>query len=107
MKLRLLILGAVGLSAHFVRMRESRPGGRCLARCRPFRAKFQISTRLYGQNCAGCHGEDGKGGAAIALADPVYLAIADDAILRRATAGGIPGTSMPAFAQNVRRHAHR
>ena len=56
---------------------------------------------LYGQNCAGCHGAEGKGGAAIALADPVYLAIADDAVLRRATANGIPGTSMPAFAQSA------
>jgi cytochrome c oxidase cbb3-type subunit III len=56
---------------------------------------------LYRQNCAGCHGTEGKGGAAIALANPVYLAVADDAILRRATAAGIPGTSMPAFAQNA------
>ena len=58
-------------------------------------------SALYGQNCAGCHGENGKGGAAIALADPVYLAIADDAIVRRATADGISGTSMPAFAQSA------
>jgi len=56
---------------------------------------------LYEQNCAGCHGAEGKGGAAIALANPVYLAIADDAILHRATANGIPGTSMPAFAQSA------
>ncbi|MGC1228130.1 MAG: c-type cytochrome, partial [Candidatus Sulfotelmatobacter sp.] len=28
---------------------------------------------LYGQNCAACHGAQGRGGAAIALADPVYL----------------------------------
>src|SRR5438445_4599458 len=27
---------------------------------------------LYAQNCAGCHGADGKGGAAIALANPVF-----------------------------------
>ena len=56
---------------------------------------------LYGQNCAGCHGADGKGGAAIALANPVYLAIAGDAVLRRASANGIPCTSMPAFAQSA------
>jgi len=56
---------------------------------------------LYGQNCAGCHGDNGKGGAAIALADPVYLAITDDTIVRRATADGISGTSMPAFAQSA------
>jgi cytochrome c oxidase cbb3-type subunit III len=56
---------------------------------------------LYGNNCSGCHGSEGRGGAAIALGDPVYLAIADDAILRRAATNGIPGTSMPAFAQSA------
>jgi cytochrome c oxidase cbb3-type subunit 3 len=54
---------------------------------------------LYARNCAGCHGTDGKGGAAIGLADPVYLAIADDATIRRVTAEGVAGTAMPAFAQ--------
>src|SRR5580704_4281263 len=56
---------------------------------------------LYGDNCAGCHGPEGRNGAAIALADPVYLAIADDTIMRRAATNGIPGTSMPAFAQSA------
>ncbi len=54
---------------------------------------------LYSQNCAGCHGADGKGGAAIALADPVFLAVADDTVIRRTAASGVPGTPMPAFAQ--------
>jgi mono/diheme cytochrome c family protein len=31
----------------------------------------------------------------------VYLAIADDAIVRRVATNGIPGTSMPAFAQSA------
>jgi mono/diheme cytochrome c family protein len=56
---------------------------------------------LYGENCAGCHGLDGRGGAAIPLGDPVYLAVADDTILRRDATNGIPGTSMPAFAQSA------
>src|ERR1700693_1567267 len=56
---------------------------------------------LYSENCAGCHGAGGRGGAAIALGDPVYLAIAGDTILRRAASNGIPGTSMPAFAQSA------
>jgi cytochrome c oxidase cbb3-type subunit III len=53
---------------------------------------------LYAQNCAGCHGAEGRGGAAIALADPLYLAIADDATIRKVVANGVRGTSMPAFA---------
>ena len=56
---------------------------------------------LYRQNCAGCHGVDGKGGAAIALANPVFLAIADDAVIRRTATNGVPGTPMPAFAQSA------
>jgi mono/diheme cytochrome c family protein len=56
---------------------------------------------LYQQNCAGCHGAQGKGGAAIALNSAVYLQIADDATIRRVTAQGVSGTAMPAFAQNA------
>ncbi len=56
---------------------------------------------LYGENCAGCHGADGRSGAAIPIGDPVYLAIADDTVLRRAATSGISGTSMPAFAQSA------
>jgi cytochrome c oxidase cbb3-type subunit III len=56
---------------------------------------------LYARNCAGCHGPDGKGGAAIGLGDPVYLAIADDATILRVTANGVPGTAMPAFAKHA------
>jgi mono/diheme cytochrome c family protein len=57
--------------------------------------------QVYGQNCAGCHGADGKGGAAIALANPVFLAIADDTLIRRIASNGVPGTPMPAFAQSA------
>jgi mono/diheme cytochrome c family protein len=35
------------------------------------------------------------------LGDPVYLAIADDTTIRRVTAEGVPGTAMPAFAQQA------
>ena len=55
---------------------------------------------LYAENCAGCHGTDGRGGAAIAVANPVYLAIADEAAMRKVIAQGMRGTSMPAFARS-------
>jgi cytochrome c oxidase cbb3-type subunit 3 len=54
---------------------------------------------LYRANCTGCHGPAGRGGAAVDLANPIYLAIADRIVLRHATADGIPGTPMPAFAR--------
>src|SRR6266446_1720195 len=56
---------------------------------------------LYGQNCAGCHGTNGNGGATIALRDPVFLALADDAAIRHAASNGVRGTAMPAFAQSA------
>jgi mono/diheme cytochrome c family protein len=55
---------------------------------------------LYKQNCSGCHGAEAMGGAAIALRDPVYLAIAEDATIRRTVAKGVNGTQMPPFAQS-------
>src|ERR1700723_4190613 len=56
---------------------------------------------LYGQNCAGCHGVEGSGGAAMSLANPTFLAIADDDVIRHTAANGVPGTPMPAFAQSA------
>jgi mono/diheme cytochrome c family protein len=54
---------------------------------------------LYTGNCAGCHGANGGGGAAIALANRVYLAVVDLDSMRASIATGVRGTSMPAFAQ--------
>ena len=50
---------------------------------------------LYRQNCAACHGVNGKNGAAIPLANPVYLAIAGEDTSRRSIAKGVPGKLMP------------
>jgi mono/diheme cytochrome c family protein len=56
---------------------------------------------LFSANCAGCHGENGRGGAAIALDNPVYLAVADDRTIRNVIASGVRGTAMPAFAESA------
>ena len=56
-------------------------------------------TVLYSQNCAGCHGAEGQKGPAMALSDPVYLAIVDDDTLRTTISKGRSGTAMSAFAQ--------
>jgi mono/diheme cytochrome c family protein len=60
----------------------------------------EFST-LYAQNCSGCHGAEGRGGASIALANPVYLAIVDENAVHDVVANGVRGTSMPAFAQSA------
>jgi len=57
-----------------------------------------VFDALYARNCAGCHGRDGRLGAARALNDPVYLALVSPERLRQVIAIGVPGTAQPAFA---------
>jgi cytochrome c oxidase cbb3-type subunit III len=101
MNCHLFILGTVALSAIGLSGCASAPGRPLPGDAAIVPSEISDFSTLYERNCAGCHGSEGKGGAAIALDDPVYLAIAADSILRGAAANGIPGTSMPAFAQRA------
>ena len=56
---------------------------------------------LYRQNCAGCHGSAGRAGAAISLANPVYLELAGLANIEHITGNGVAGTTMPGFAKHA------
>lgn len=56
---------------------------------------------LYSENCAGCHGENGRNGAAISLANPEYIALAGEDRLRNTIANGVNGKLMPAFAKSA------
>jgi mono/diheme cytochrome c family protein len=75
----------------------------CGARVEQFVLPDQVTdfTTLYDGNCAGCHGRDGRLGAARPLNDPLYLAVIGKRTLRDVIANGVPGTAMPAFAQNA------
>jgi mono/diheme cytochrome c family protein len=55
---------------------------------------------LYKENCAACHGANGKNGAAISLANPVYLAVAGEQTIHQIITKGVPGGLMPAFAKS-------
>lgn len=58
---------------------------------------------LYGRVCALCHGDAGSGYAAprsTALANPNFLAIADDTYLFENIARGRPGTRMSAWGES-------
>lgn len=55
--------------------------------------------QLYGQNCAGCHGADGRLGAARPLNDPLYLSLVSTDNLRQVVKQGMPSTTMPAFSR--------
>ncbi len=52
---------------------------------------------LYRRNCAGCHGADGRLGAARPLNDPIYLALVPADRLRKIIGEGVAGTLMPAY----------
>jgi cytochrome c oxidase cbb3-type subunit III len=56
---------------------------------------------LYARHCAGCHGAEGRLGAARPLNDRLYLALVPRERLRQVIARGVPGTSQPAFAQSA------
>lgn len=58
-------------------------------------------VQLFSENCSGCHGAGGRGSGALALANPVYLALVDDATLSRVITQGMPGSLMPAFASSA------
>ena len=67
---------------------------------RPVPADRVVDFRtLYGENCAGCHGADGKLGPAPPLNDPIFLSIVPDAVVMDLISRGRPGTPMPAFAR--------
>ena len=86
----LLLLACLGCGSH------SDAPGREAAVPRPeSELRFEV---LYKQNCAGCHGADGKNGAAMDLANPEYQSLVDDLSLTRWISNGMPQTQMPAFA---------
>jgi mono/diheme cytochrome c family protein len=56
---------------------------------------------LFKANCAACHGENGRDGAAISLANPAYLAVVGGENLRGIVGRGVPGKLMPPFAKSA------
>ena len=57
-------------------------------------------TALFEGHCAGCHGHDGRLGAARPLNDPVFLAVVGKQ-LQEIITHGVPKTPMPAFGKNA------
>jgi cytochrome c oxidase cbb3-type subunit III len=58
-------------------------------------------STLFAQNCAGCHGENGDGGAAYPISNPTFLSLVDSDVLRKTIGRGVRDTPMPAFAQSA------
>ena len=92
--LTFVMLSLTGCNVHF-------PGQPTEAK--RWRAPSEISdfNQLYQENCAGCHGADGRRGAALSLNDSLYLSFVSDVTLRQVIAEGRGGTNMPAFSQQA------
>jgi mono/diheme cytochrome c family protein len=56
---------------------------------------------LYKENCAGCHGSDGRGGVATPIGLPEYQALVDEATQLNIVTKGIPNTAMPGFSRKA------
>ena len=56
---------------------------------------------LFKANCVGCHGENGRNGAAISISNPVYLAVAGEENLKEIIGNGVSGKLMPPFAKSA------
>ena len=60
-------------------------------------ADIQAGYRLYGSQCALCHGNNGDGIAGINLARQQFRRVSTDADIRRTVTGGIAAAGMPPF----------
>jgi mono/diheme cytochrome c family protein len=54
-------------------------------------------ARVFAMACAGCHGDDGRGGKVGAVNDRAFLELLSDQALRRFVITGRPDLDMPAF----------
>ena len=80
---------------------DSLPGRPNVANREVLASQVMAFDVLYRRNCAGCHGADGRLGAARPLNDPIYLALVSADRLRKITGEGVPGTSMPAHGASA------
>ncbi len=61
---------------------------------------YEFAT-LYNENCAGCHGMDGKNGPGRILNDGLYLSFISKAQLKEVLVNGRAGTAMPGWSQQA------
>jgi len=63
----------------------------------PVKGDEALGAKIYANNCAVCHGENGEGVSAPALGNPMLLATATDEFLKYAITEGRDSTPMIAF----------
>ena len=63
---------------------------------------IEVGNKLFNIACKSCHGVDGYGSPmAPALNNQIFLAETPDAAIYQITAGGVPGTLMPAWGNRL------
>lgn len=67
----------------------------------PIKGNVAQGKLLYAKHCASCHGENGQGVRAPALANPMFLTTASDAFLRYTITEGRGSTPMKAFKDSL------
>ena len=80
---------------------DAMPGRPKLAEREVLPTQVTSFTALYGRHCAGCHGADGRLGAARPLNDPLYLALVPTDRLRTIIAQGVQRGMAHAFAEGA------
>jgi mono/diheme cytochrome c family protein/rhodanese-related sulfurtransferase len=63
----------------------------------PVRGDIALGATLYESHCASCHGSEGEGVEAPALAHPMFLSTASDAFIRHAIVRGREDTPMVGY----------
>lgn len=96
------VIAAIGLAVAVVAAGcDSLPGKPRPSDREKLPSQIMAFSVLYRDNCAACHGADGRLGASRPLNDPLYLAVVPRSRLREVIANGVPGTLQPAFAQSA------
>jgi cytochrome c oxidase cbb3-type subunit 3/ubiquinol-cytochrome c reductase cytochrome c subunit len=95
------VVGPAGLCALLLLGCEAMPGRPNPADRYVVPAQVTSFGALYRQSCAGCHGTDGRLGAARPLNDALYLALVPPDRLREIIARGVPGGMQHAFAASA------
>jgi cbb3-type cytochrome c oxidase subunit III len=85
------------LAALAAYLRESAPASQLPQA--PSRGSAERGKALFNEQCAGCHGADGKGRIAPALANPVFQKAATDAFIAETIRSGRENTPMPSFGR--------
>jgi cytochrome c oxidase cbb3-type subunit 3 len=64
----------------------------------PISGDIELGGKLYTDNCAACHGDNGEGNIGPAIGNPAMLSLTTDAFIQYAIINGRDGTDMPAFS---------